>query len=344
VIYPLLRAALFTLGAETAHDLSLAALRRFNRGALGDWLKNRVAELPVEIMGIRFPNPVGLSAGLDKNGDCIHGLANLGFGFVEIGTVTPRAQPGNPKPRIFRLPERRAIINRMGFNNAGVDQLVKNVRAAKFDGVLGINIGKNLDTPLEKASDDYLQCMDAVYPYASYITVNVSSPNTPGLRTLQRGDALEELFGALKARQKTLSGTHQKYVPLAVKIAPDLRAVEVDDIAAAVRRHAIDAVVATNTSNSRDGVEGLKFAGEGGGLSGEPLFELSTEVVRQLAKSLGGHTPIIAVGGIMQGADALVKINAGAEMVQLYSGLIYRGPGLIGDCVNALLSIRARNC
>ena len=344
MIYPLLRAALFTLGAEISHDLTLAALHRFNRGALGGWLKNRVADMPVEVMGIRFPNPVGLSAGLDKNGDCIHGLANLGFGFIEIGTVTPRAQPGNTRPRIFRLPERQAIVNRMGFNNAGVDQLVKNVRAAKFDGVLGINIGKNLDTPLQKATDDYLRCLDAVYPYASYITVNVSSPNTPGLRTLQHGETLEELFGALKARQKTLTETHQKYVPLAVKIAPDLRAVEVDDIAAAVRRHAIDAVVATNTTNSRDGVEGLKYASESGGLSGAPLFDKSTEVVRQLAKTLGGNTPIIAVGGIMLGTDARDKINAGAEMVQLYSGLIYRGPGLIGDCVDALLSIRPRNC
>jgi dihydroorotate dehydrogenase len=337
VIYSLLRAALFTLGAETAHDLTLATLNRCNRGAPGRWLKNRVAQTPVEVMGIRFPNPVGLSAGLDKNGACINGLANLGFGFIEIGTVTPRAQPGNPKPRIFRLPARQAIINRMGFNNGGVDQLIKNVRAANYTGVLGINIGKNLDTPLENARDDYLHCLHAVYPCASYIAVNVSSPNTPGLRTLQHGDALDELFGALKVAQRKLADTHHKYVPLAIKIAPDLQEAEVDDIAAAIRRHAIDAVIATNTSNSRLGVEGLKFAVESGGLSGAPLFDRSTEVVRQLAKKLGGHTPIIAAGGIMCGRDALEKRNAGAELVQLYSGLIYRGPGLIGDCVDTLL-------
>ncbi len=343
MIYPLLRGALFALGAESAHDLTLAALGKLNRGAIGGWVKKRVAQLPVEVMGIRFPNPVGLSAGLDKNGDCIKGLANLGFGFIEIGTVTPRAQPGNARPRLFRLSERQAIINRMGFNNAGVDHLVERVRAAKFDGVLGINIGKNLDTPLEKAIDDYLHCLRAVYPHASYIAVNVSSPNTPGLRALQHGDALEELFGTLKVAQRSLADSHQKYVPLAIKIAPDLKVDEVDDIAAAVRRHRIDAVIATNTTNSRDGVEGLKFAGESGGLSGAPLFERSTGLVRRLAKTLRGHTPIIASGGIMRGQQALEKINAGAELVQLYSGLIYCGPGLIGDCVNSIQSAQTRN-
>ncbi len=336
MLYSLLRKALFSLDAETAHDLTLTALKQLNRGPLAHCLKSRVPPHPIEVMGIPFPNPVGLCAGLDKNGECIHGLANLGFGFIEIGTVTPRAQPGNPKPRIFRLPEQHAIINRMGFNNAGVDHLVKRVQAAEFKGVLGINIGKNRDTPIENASDDYLICLRAVYPYASYITVNISSPNTPGLRALQHGEALESLFSTLKSAQQSLADKHQKYVPLAIKIAPDLQPQEVDTLADALRHHCIDAVIATNTTNARDGIAASRHASETGGLSGAPLTTQSTAIMRQLANRLQSDIPIIAAGGIMCGDDAREKINAGAQLVQIYSGLIYNGPSLIGDCVNAL--------
>ena len=340
MIYPLLRHALFTLDPETAHHLTLSVLQRCNRGPLGRWLKSRVPSLPVEVMGLRFPNPVGLCAGLDKNGDYILGLANLGFGFIEIGTVTPHAQTGNPAPRLFRLPHREALINRMGFNNAGIDYLLKQLQCTRFDGVLGINIGKNRDTPMEQAHRDYLHCLRSVYPYASYIAINISSPNTPGLRKLQYGDALENLFGKLKAAQASLAETHQKYVPLAVKIAPDLADAMIDAVADAVHRHGIDAVIATNTSSSRNGVQDLPMAEESGGLSGAPLMHRATEVVQRLALNLRGHTPIIAAGGILHGANALAKIDAGAQLVQLYSGLIYRGPGLIHDCVNTLLNNR----
>ena len=260
-MYSLLRPALFSLSAEAAHDLTLATLQCVNRGPIGNWMRSRVPMSPVDVMGICFPNPVGLCAGLDKNGDCIQGLANLGFGFIEIGTITPRAQPGNPKPRIFRLPEQQAIINRMGFNNDGVDKLLANVRKANFDGVLGINIGKNLTTPVEQANDDYLHCLRAVYPHASYITVNVSSPNTPGLRKLQHGDALEALFGTLKQAQKSLANEHGKYIPMAIKIAPDLEKNEIEDIAAAVQRHEIDAVIATNTTKLPKGCRNRNIRG-----------------------------------------------------------------------------------
>jgi len=287
-------------------------------------------------MGLDFPNPVGLAAGLDKDGECIKAWEALGFGFIEVGTVTPRPQAGNPKPRMFRLPPAQALINRMGFNNRGVDFLVEQVRRTRFKGVLGINIGKNADTPVERASDDYLIGLRKVYPWASYIAVNISSPNTPGLRDLQYGEALDRLLAALKEEQQRLADVHGRYVPLAIKIAPDLADVDVRTVGQALLRHGMDAVIATNTTFSRAGVESLPHAQEAGGLSGAPLMARSTEVVVRLADVLEGRLPIIAVGGILSGADAAAKIAAGASLVQLYTGFIYRGPELIREAVQAL--------
>jgi dihydroorotate dehydrogenase len=287
-------------------------------------------------MGIDFPNPVGLGAGLDKDGAHINALAALGFGFLEIGTVTPRPQPGNPRPRLFRLPQAEAIINRMGFNNLGVDNLVRNVQASGHSGVLGINIGKNKDTPNEHATDDYLACLDKVYPHASYVTVNISSPNTQGLRDLQKDEVLDALLSALKLRQSELAQRHGRYVPLALKIAPDLDDTQIAAIAALLMMHRIDAVIATNTTVARDAVAGLAHADEAGGLSGSPVREVSTRVIRELARHLQNEVPIIGVGGILSGADAQAKIDAGASLVQLYSGLIYRGPELVRECVSRL--------
>ena len=328
--YSLARPLLFALDAEAAHELTIAGLHRF-----GCLLPEPPAPrgAPIRVMGLDFPNRVGLAAGLDKNGEAIDGLAKLGFGFLEIGTVTPRPQPGNPKPRLFRLPEQRAIINRMGFNNHGVAALLGNVRAAKYQGILGINIGKNADTPIERAADDYLACLDQVYALASYVTVNISSPNTKNLRQLQGGDELDALLGALKARQAQLADKHGRYVPLALKIAPDLDAEQIAQIAAALRRHRIDAVIATNTTLGREGVEASPHAKETGGLSGAPLFEKSTAVVAALAQALAGELPIIAAGGILDGEKARAKLAAGAALVQIYSGLIYRGPELVRECV-----------
>jgi len=294
-------------------------------------------------MGITFPNPVGLAAGLDKDGEYIDALAALGFGFIEVGTVTPRAQPGNPRPRLFRLPAARAIINRMGFNNRGVDNLLANVRRARYSGVLGINIGKNFDTPVERAVDDYLIGLRKVYAHAAYVAVNISSPNTPNLRQLQRHDALQDLLRTLKAEQGRLAQHHGKYVPLAVKIAPDLESAAVADIAALIRDQGMDAVIATNTTLARDGVERLPHGGEAGGLSGAPLTRRATEIVRQLHAVLGDDIPIIAVGGIMAAADAESKIQAGASLVQIYSGFIYRGPALIRETVAALRQLGERD-
>lgn len=332
MLYDLARPLLFSLDAETAHELTLATLNLTGRFLpAGKPLDGD----PVRVMGIDFPNRVGLAAGLDKNGEAIDGLARLGFGFIEIGTITPRPQPGNPRPRLFRLPEVRGIINRMGFNNHGVDALVANVRAAKYKGVLGINIGKNFDTPIERAADDYLACLDKVYPLATYVTVNISSPNTKNLRQLQGESELDDLLGHLKARQQALADRHGRYVPLTLKIAPDLEADQVTNIADALRRHRIDGVIATNTTIARDKVQGVRYAEQQGGLSGAPVFEASTAVVSQLAKALGGELPIIAAGGILDGRTARAKIEAGAQLVQLYSGLIYRGPGLVPECVDA---------
>jgi dihydroorotate dehydrogenase len=287
-------------------------------------------------MGLSFPNPVGLAAGLDKNGAVIDGMAALGFGFIEVGTITPRAQPGNPKPRMFRVNEAEGIINRFGFNNLGVDNLIQNVQAAKYHGILGINIGKNFDTPNERAVEDYLICMRKVYTHASYITVNISSPNTKNLRQLQEKDALDALLAILKAEQKVLADKHGKYVPIALKIAPDLDETQIIEIADLLKVHQFDGVIATNTTLARDMVLGLPNASESGGLSGAPVREKSTLVISQLSKQLAGELPIIGVGGILSGADAAEKISAGASLVQIYSGLIYRGPSLVRDICKTL--------
>ena len=335
MVYSLLRPALFSLEPEDAHGLTLAALDVAQALGTLKWLP-RAEGRPVRVMGIDFPNAVGLAAGLDKDGAHIGALAALGFGFVEIGTVTPRPQPGNPQPRMFRLPVADAIINRMGFNNLGVDNLVRNVAASGFTGVLGINIGKNKDTPNEHAVDDYLACLDKVYAHATYVTVNISSPNTQNLRELQKDEALDALLSAIKLRQSELAQRHGKYVPVALKIAPDLDDAQIAAIAALLMMHRIDAVIATNTTIARDAVAGLPNADEAGGLSGRPVRAASTRVIRELARHLKNEVPIVGVGGILSGDDAQEKIAAGASLVQLYSGLIYRGPGLVRECVQRL--------
>lgn len=333
ITYPLLRELLFRLEPETAHHIALEGLKAAQRLHL---LRRRLIMAPRTVMGISFPNPVGLAAGLDKDGEYIDALAALGFGFIEVGTVTPRAQAGNPRPRLFRLPGVRALINRMGFNNSGVDHLLANVQGARYSGVLGINIGKNFDTPLERAVDDYLISLRKVYAHATYVAVNISSPNTPNLRRLQQFDELLGLLHALKDEQGQLTHQQGRYVPLAVKIAPDLDATAITDVATLIRDLGIDAVIATNTTVSREGVSQLVHGNESGGLSGAPLMQRATEVVRQLHEVLRDDVPIIAVGGIMDAADAVAKVRAGASLVQLYSGFIYRGPRLIRDVVDAL--------
>ena len=338
-MYNLARQLLFKLSPETSHDLSLDLIGAGGRIGLNGMLCKQPAALPVTVMGLNFANPVGLAAGLDKNGAAIDGFAQLGFGFVEIGTITPRPQPGNPKPRLFRLPEATAIINRMGFNNLGVDHLLARVRAARYTGVLGINIGKNFDTPVERAQDDYLICLEKVYNDASYITVNVSSPNTPGLRSLQFGDSLKQLLDVLAERREQLATAHGKRVPLAIKIAPDMSDEETALVAAALMQSGMDAVIATNTTLSREGVEGLPFGGEAGGLSGAPVLQKSTHTVKVLAGELGGKLPIIAAGGITEGRHAAEKIAAGASLVQIYSGFIYKGPALIREAVDAIAAM-----
>ncbi|MGX1127624.1 dihydroorotate dehydrogenase [Pseudomonas sp. HLS-6 TE3448] len=341
-MYNLARQLLFKLSPETSHDLSLDLIGAGGRLGINGLLTKAPARLPVTVMGLSFDNPVGLAAGLDKNGAAIDGFAQLGFGFVEIGTVTPRPQPGNPKPRLFRLPEAQAIINRMGFNNLGVDHLLARVQAAKYRGVLGINIGKNFDTPVERAVDDYLICLDKVYSHASYVTVNVSSPNTPGLRTLQFGDSLKQLLEALAERREQLVTQHGKRVPLAIKIAPDMSDEETALVAATLLESGMDAVIATNTTLSREGVEGLPHADEAGGLSGAPVLAKSTHTVKILAGELAGKMPIIAAGGITEGRHAAEKIAAGASLVQIYSGFIYKGPALIREAVDAIAALPGR--
>ncbi|PKO83257.1 MAG: dihydroorotate dehydrogenase (quinone) [Betaproteobacteria bacterium HGW-Betaproteobacteria-11] len=331
--YSLLRPLFFAIEAEKAHELTLNFLSLAGRLCPPD--SQHYSSGSEEVMGLRFSNRVGLAAGLDKNGIAVDGLGRLGFGFIEVGTVTPRPQPGNPAPRLFRLPEHEAIINRMGFNNQGIDALLANLRQVRYRGILGINIGKNFDTPIEHAVDDYLICLDKAYPRADYVTINISSPNTKNLRQLQGSTELDALLGALKARQRQLSERHGRYVPIALKIAPDLDDDQLTDIASALRRHRIDAVIATNTTLSRQGVERSSLAAEAGGLSGAPLFERSTAVVRTLATALAGEVPIIAAGGITSGARAQAKLDAGAALVQLYSGLIYRGPSLVRECIEA---------
>lgn len=338
--YPLARAALFSMDPEQAHEWTLRALRRGQGcGTATRLLAARQPILPRTVMGLPLRNPVGLAAGLDKNGACIDGLAALGFGFIEVGTVTPRAQPGNPKPRMFRLPRARCLINRMGFNNDGLDTFVANVQRSQWrrhGGILGLNIGKNADTPIERAVDDYLLCLDGVYPHADYVTVNISSPNTRNLRSLQSHDALDALLSALKERREALADRHGRRTPLVVKIAPDLETGEIDAVAELVQRHGIDGIIATNTTLSREAVRGLPHEDEAGGLSGPPVHALSLAVIRRLRERLGRETAIIGVGGIESGRQAVEKVQAGADAVQLYTGLIYRGPALIAECVRAL--------
>lgn len=335
-MYSLSKPLLFLLDPERAHDLTLKSLKWVTRGPTRKLFPKAPICKARQVMGLDFPNPVGLAAGLDKNGAYIDGLAALGFGFIEVGTVTPRPQPGNPKPRLFRIKQAEGIINRFGFNNLGVDNLVENVKRASYKGILGINIGKNFDTPNERAIDDYLICLRKVYPYASYVVVNISSPNTKNLRQLQEKDALAALLAALKTEQAKLAQQHGRHVPIALKIAPDLELEQIGEIAALLLEHKIEGVIATNTTLSRDGVTGLPHAEEAGGLSGAPVKDKSTVVIEQLAKRLKGRIPIIGVGGIMSGKDAIEKIEAGASLVQIYSGLIYRGPRLVNDICKAI--------
>ncbi len=335
-MFSLAQKILFALDPEVSHELALDAIGAAERLNLSRFITENRVESAVEVMGLKFPNRVGLAAGLDKNADYFNGLGQLGFGFIEVGTITPRAQHGNPKPRLFRLPEAEAIINRLGFNNKGIDHLIESVKHRRFEGVLGINIGKNRDTPVEKAVDDYVCCFNRAYEYADYITVNLSSPNTPGLRDLQFGEALERLLGTLKSAQKANEQKYGRYVPIAVKIAPDMEPDEVEQLAEALLTNEMDGVIATNTTVDRDKVEHLKFGDEMGGLSGAPVFEKSTNMIRLLSKALDGQLPIIGVGGILSGEDAKAKIEAGASLVQIYSGFIYRGPKLIREAAEAL--------
>lgn len=334
--YRLLRPLLFSLDPETAHEITLKLLQAAHNLGLSKLIYPQIEDKPVKVMGLTFKNAVGLAAGLDKNGAYIDALAGLGFGFIEIGTVTPRPQPGNPKPRLFRLPEHQAIINRMGFNNLGMDHLLSNVRKSRYSGVLGINIGKNFDTPIESAVDDYLIGLRKAYPFAGYITINISSPNTKNLRRLQQGDEIKNLISALKEEQIKLQQQHGNYVPLALKIAPDLSDAEIEHIAKLLLEFSVDAVIATNTTLSRDAIAGHPLAREAGGLSGAPVKEQSTAVVKMLAANLDSRCPIIAAGGILSAADAGEKLAAGASLVQIYTGLIYQGPALISDIVRSL--------
>jgi len=344
VPYAFARPFLFGLDPEEAHDLTLAGLARIQRTPLVAMIAQPCVRDPVTVAGLTFANRVGLAAGLDKNGRCIDGLAAFGFGFIEVGTVTPKPQPGNPKPRMFRIPEARALVNRLGFNNAGLEALIANVRRSRFrarGGILGINIGKNAATPIERAVEDYLACLDAVYPHADYVAVNISSPNTANLRTLQSGDALDALLGSLQERRRALAARHGRAVPVFVKIAPDLDAAQIAEIARALRAHAVQGVIATNTTLDREAVRGMAHAEETGGLSGAPLLDRSNRIVRELRAALGAGFPIIGVGGVLSGDDARAKVAAGADLVQIYTGLIYRGPELVGEAAKRLSDRRA---
>ena len=332
-MYALLRPLLFKLDAEQAHHFTLDGLARAYR--LGLLQKVAHHTCPTTLMGLSLPNPIGLAAGLDKNGQYIDALAALGFGFIEIGTVTPKAQAGNPKPRLFRVPEHQAVINRMGFNNQGIDAMIQNIEKSRFNGILGINIGKNATTPIENAADDYLICLEKAYAHAGYITVNISSPNTQNLRALQGSDELSALLSALKNKQAHLAAAHGRYVPLAVKIAPDLNEQQVADIAHAAMQTEIDGIIATNTTIDKSALGHHPLAGEQGGLSGAPVREASNRVLKQLLAELEGRLPVIGVGGILSGADAAAKLHMGAAAVQVYSGLIYRGPALVKECLRA---------
>jgi dihydroorotate dehydrogenase len=342
--YSLARPFLFGLDPETAHELTMQSLARAQHMPLGWAYGNPMVYDAIELAGLTFPNRVGLAAGLDKNARCIDGLGALGFGFVEVGTVTPKAQPGNPKPRMFRLPQANALINRLGFNNDGLEAFVANVRRSSFRGkgrILGLNIGKNAATPIERAADDYLIGLEGTYPHADYVTVNISSPNTSNLRSLQGDQALDDLLGTLNAKRNELADQHGRRVPIFVKIAPDLEQAQVDAIAAALTRHDMDGVVATNTTISREAVKGLLHCEEAGGLSGAPVLQASNRVIRQLRAALGKDFPIVGVGGIMSAQDAVSKIEAGADLVQIYTGLIYRGPDLVSEAALAIKALRS---
>ena len=334
MLYELVRKVLFAADPEQAHDLALSSLRLAHSLGATRRLCGQQG-LPVRCMGLEFPNAVGLAAGLDKNADSFEALGDLGFGFIEVGTVTPRPQPGNPKPRIFRIPEAEALINRLGFNNKGVDHLVRQVRNHRFRGILGINLGKNFDTPVERAADDYVHCLEKIYPFADYVTINISSPNTKQLRELQAGNALDSLLSRLAQARERLSDQHGRRVPVALKVAPDLEPGMIDDIATAVTRHRLDAIIVSNTTVSRRGIDGLKHAEEQGGMSGMPLKPLANEVLGAFHQRLQGEVALIGVGGISCGQDAVEKLQLGASLVQMYTGLIYRGPSLVGECVSA---------
>ncbi|ODS22471.1 dihydroorotate dehydrogenase (quinone) [Candidatus Endobugula sertula] len=340
-MYPLLRKLLFSLDPEMSHALSLDCLGAAERLKLLSLLIPDIPQDPVEVLGLTFPNPVGLSAGLDKNGDYFNALGQLGFGFVEIGTVTPKAQRGNPKPRLFRLPEHQAIINRMGFNNKGVDYLVERVKRRRYQGILGINIGKNKTTPEKDALSDYEMAMEKVYPYADYITVNISSPNTPGLRNLQFGDRLDCLLAGLSIKQQQLSEQYERKVPVLVKISPDMSDDEIASVSEIFLKHEVDGVIATNTTLDREMVSGNPYSSEAGGLSGSPIIGKSTHMIQQLRFHIGPNIPIIGVGGIFQGSDAVEKLEAGATLVQVYTGFIYQGPKLILDSRRAIMDYKA---
>ena len=336
MIYDLSRRLMFMGSADWAHEFAMENLRRFANTPLSLAWSQSVPDKPTQFLGLEFKNPVGLAAGLDKNAECIDAFAQMGFGYIEVGTVTPRPQAGNDKPRIFRLPEQQAIINRMGFNNKGVDNLVANVKAAKYDGILGINIGKNKDTPNEQGKDDYIHCMRKVYEHASYITVNISSPNTPGLRDLQYGEALDDLLSSLKNEQLDLQAKHGKTVPMLVKVAPDLDAIQVEQVTQSLMQNNIDGVIATNTTLDRSAVTGLKHADEAGGLSGLPVQQKSTEIVREIKRISNGQLPIIGVGGISDAQSAKDKMDAGADLLQVYTGFIYQGPAIVKKILKGL--------
>ena len=347
-LYGLARPFLFGLDPEHAHEMTLNALARTQNTPLAMAYASKRVEDPVNLAGLHFPNRIGLAAGLDKNARCIDAFAAMGFGFVEVGTVTPKPQPGNAKPRMFRLPERDALINRLGFNNDGLDAFVANVRRARFRSasvpttpmLLGLNIGKNAATPIERATDDYLIALDGVYPHADYVTINISSPNTANLRSLQSDAALDGLLGALVERREALAEQHMKRVPLFLKIAPDLDEPQVQSIAATLTRHGMDGAIATNTTLSREAVAGLPHAEEAGGLSGAPVRKASDRVIAQLRRTLGAGFPIVGVGGVLSGADASAKLAAGADIVQIYTGLVYRGPALVSEAARALRARR----
>ena len=339
-MYSLIRKALFIADPETAHGLALEGLR-VGYGVGATHLLCKTRSLPVTVMGLEFPNPVGMAAGMDKNGDYIEALGSLGFGFIEVGTVTPRPQPGNPKPRIFRIQKANAMINRLGFNNKGVDHLVKQAKKHRFKGILGINIGKNFDTPNENAADDYLACLEKVYPYADYITVNISSPNTRGLRELQDTEQLNSLLAVLNDRRLELADEFEKRVPLVVKVAPDLEDKQIPGMAEVVIQNEFDGLIATNTTISRDAVKGMRHADEQGGLSGAPIKEMANHVLAKFRAHLPPEIALIGTGGITDGEDAAEKIQLGADLVQFYTGFVYKGPDLVGDCLKAIEAQRS---